>query len=447
MFLLFFLHLWLATGSPGGTSGLQQEDPAGEQTLGFSALTLNESCREQILQRARTVMCQLLRLDHPPRLSSSMTHQVREEWAKERGSLDPSIGGRPLNVISNQTLVSQRGGCLQISQRVTLDDLGWQSWVLSPTSFTFTECLGCHCHRIKEETQLDLWSLACGLQQPSHQGQVDAQQRRCCRSRKTPLPFLFLKEDASLNLQTVRLAHDYAAALNYPGAEQSWKLANIMLRERDRPIRRLLAEGVLLSRGGKKRASVRAKPTTHYDSAGQNGSGSPPESGREGSPFPTLGTQTPHPRTRDSSFTQHPSSSDCADSDGGGARRSHAPGPFARKETGGGRDLGVQLAWREGGVPPPSLAEVQNGMSPFLRPSLFPSEASDDARVNSEPGLGGGVRPAAQTRIKGPVSRMWEEGRSVPRIDCKEKAAFPAMAARCTTALQGGLYRSGKCCR
>ncbi|XP_034280306.1 growth/differentiation factor 15-like [Pantherophis guttatus] len=211
MFFLFFLHLLLASGVPSaGTSDLRKGDPTGEQqTREFSALTLNESCREQILQRARTVMCQLLRLDHPPRLTASMTHQVREQWAKEgRKSPEPSIGGQHLNITSNQTLVSQRGGCLQISQRVTLDDLGWQNWVLSPTSFTFTECLGCHCHRIKEETQLPLWSLACGLQEPSHQDQADAQQRRCCRPRKSPLPFLFLKEDGSLNLQTVRLAHD-----------------------------------------------------------------------------------------------------------------------------------------------------------------------------------------------------------------------------------------------
>ncbi|XP_070622350.1 growth/differentiation factor 15-like [Erythrolamprus reginae] len=210
MFLLVFLPLLLARmPGGGGISDLRKGDPAEEQQIEISVLTLDGSCREQILQRARTAMCQLLRLDHPPRLTASMTQQVREEWAKEgRRSLDLSMEGPILNITSNQTLVSRRGGCLQISQYITLDDLGWQNWVLSPTSFTFTECLGCHCHRIKEETQLDDWRLACGLQEPSHQSQVDAQQRRCCRPQKTPLPFLFLKEDGSFNLQTVRLAHD-----------------------------------------------------------------------------------------------------------------------------------------------------------------------------------------------------------------------------------------------
>ncbi|XP_063172847.1 growth/differentiation factor 15-like [Candoia aspera] len=206
---LLLLSLLLAGVPPGGTSEPWKGDLAREQALEFSAVTLNESCREETLQRARAITCQLLRLDRPPRLTASMTRQAREAWAKEATrSQDPSIGGEHLNITTNQTLLIRRGGCLQISQYVTLDDLGWQSWVLSPSSFIFTECLGCHCHRKKEEAQLHLWSQACGLQQPSHQAQVDAQQRRCCRQPKTLLPFVFLKEDGSLNIQTVRLMHD-----------------------------------------------------------------------------------------------------------------------------------------------------------------------------------------------------------------------------------------------
>ncbi|KAM6435091.1 growth/differentiation factor 15-like [Liasis olivaceus] len=209
MFCLLLLSLLLAGVPPGGTSDPGKGDPAREQALEFSAVTFNESCREQILQRVRTVTCQLLRLEHPPRLTASMTRQVREEWAAEAArSPDPSIGGQHLSITSNQTLVIQRGGCLQISQHITLDDLGWQNWVLSPNSFIFTECLGCHCHQKREETQLHFWSRTCGLQQPSHQANADAQQRRCCRPQKTLVPFVFLKGDGSLNVQMVRLTHE-----------------------------------------------------------------------------------------------------------------------------------------------------------------------------------------------------------------------------------------------
>uniref|UniRef100_A0A6J0SD67 Growth/differentiation factor 15-like n=1 Tax=Pogona vitticeps TaxID=103695 RepID=A0A6J0SD67_9SAUR len=183
-------------------TSLLHEEPPLERT----AVPLNDSCREAVLRHVGAAVLALLRLDHPPRFTADATSRVHEAWAKEVAMLPSSLsdGQRLGDVPANQTLLTQRGRCVQASHHVTLADLGWQHWVLHPRGFVFAECLRCPCRR-KEEGP-PRWVQECRLGGLENQPDPDTKQRRCCRALRAPLAFVFLKEDGSLEVRPVRLA-------------------------------------------------------------------------------------------------------------------------------------------------------------------------------------------------------------------------------------------------
>ncbi|XP_054846368.1 growth/differentiation factor 15-like [Eublepharis macularius] len=172
--------------------------------------TWSKNCWAEVLWRTASVMLRHLRLDRPPRIAANVADRAREAWAKVAQELPAlSSQGQHHNISSNQMLLLRRGSCVQISYHVTLDDLGWQTWVLHPNSFIITICLGCQCHRKEERSPTPIWIQECGLlEQPSHLPPVDSKQGRCCRPRRTPLPFTFLQEDGTLVVQAPRLNSD-----------------------------------------------------------------------------------------------------------------------------------------------------------------------------------------------------------------------------------------------
>ncbi|XP_061461931.1 uncharacterized protein LOC133374750 [Rhineura floridana] len=200
----------LLTGLPSwGACGPHETSLNEEQPLEESVVTLNESCRERVLQQVGSATLRLLRLDRPPSITADPTRQVHEAWAKEAMDLLAlSSVEQPFNLSSNQTLVTRRESCTQISHHVTMDDLGWQSWVLHPESFVFTQCLGCRCHPKDKDPPLPHWLQECGLVRPSRQPDVGAKQRHCCQPRRIPLPFVFFREDGSLIVRAIRLERD-----------------------------------------------------------------------------------------------------------------------------------------------------------------------------------------------------------------------------------------------
>ncbi|XP_063002286.1 uncharacterized protein LOC134412316 [Elgaria multicarinata webbii] len=207
------LHLLLLSGLLVGVlpCGIcaPRETRLGEEQPLESVVSLNESCREQVLQHVASAVLPLLRLERPPRIAADTMPQLRDAWTKESIPFPAlSVVGQHHNISSNQTLLIRRGGCAQISHRITLDDLGWQSWVLHPDSFVFTQCLGCHCHQKEARPPLPLWVQDCGLGQPNPWLDMDEKKRRCCRPRRNTLPFAFLKADGSLVVQPVRLVQD-----------------------------------------------------------------------------------------------------------------------------------------------------------------------------------------------------------------------------------------------
>ncbi|XP_053224546.1 uncharacterized protein LOC128403622 [Podarcis raffonei] len=206
-------HLVLVSGlltgvSSWGSFALVRESSLDEeQPLESSVVTLNESCKERALQEVGSATLRLLRLDSPPRIAAGTRRQAHEAW--EMMELpDLSSGGQHFNLSSNETLLVRRESCTQISHHVTLEDLGWQSWVLHPVSFVFTQCLGCRCRRKDKAPPLALWIQDCGLEQPSRRPDGQAKQRHCCQTRRAPVPFVFLKEDGSLVIRAIRLERD-----------------------------------------------------------------------------------------------------------------------------------------------------------------------------------------------------------------------------------------------
>nr|XP_060614609.1 uncharacterized protein LOC132764601 [Anolis sagrei ordinatus] len=222
------LHLLLASGFLTGAllwAAPRETDLDEDHPLGTTVLTLNEriallfsepsivlsllsSCREQVLQRIGQSLLRLLHLDRAPQFPAETTVQLRQNWAKEVAEIPALSAAENLNISSNETLLIRRGSCVQISHHITLTDLGWQSWVLHPASFLFTECLGCPCRRKEDMPDLDRWVQECTPEPPNLATDRDVKQRRCCRPRWTPFSFVFLTEEGSLTVQRMRLAQD-----------------------------------------------------------------------------------------------------------------------------------------------------------------------------------------------------------------------------------------------
>ncbi|XP_077184464.1 uncharacterized protein LOC143833038 [Paroedura picta] len=210
MWHMLLLSGLLAGVSRWGTCAPWETNPDDERPLGSAVVTLNDSCRAQVLWRTASAMLRQLRLDRPPRLAAEVADRAHEAWATVARELPtPSSQAQHLDLFSNQTLLIQRGSCVQVSYRITLDDLSWQTWMLHPASFIFTECLGCRCHKKEEGQTTPVWMQECGLLgQPSHQPIVDSKQARCCRPRRTPLSFVFLQEDGAIVVRAPRLDRD-----------------------------------------------------------------------------------------------------------------------------------------------------------------------------------------------------------------------------------------------
>ncbi|XP_060105979.1 uncharacterized protein LOC132579523 [Heteronotia binoei] len=214
-FNLAMWHMLLLSGllagvPPWGACAPWEINSDDGQPQESAVVTLNDSCRAEVLWRAASAMLQQLRLDRPPRIAASAADQAHETWAKVARELPTlSSQGQYLDIFSNQTLLIRRGSCIQISYRIMMDDLGWQTWVLHPSSFVFTECLGCQCHKKEKGQTTPVWMQECGLLgQPNHQPTVDSKQARCCRPRRTSISFVFLQEDGTLVVRAPRLDRD-----------------------------------------------------------------------------------------------------------------------------------------------------------------------------------------------------------------------------------------------
>ncbi|XP_053134294.1 uncharacterized protein LOC128337384 [Hemicordylus capensis] len=204
----------LARVPPWGGCAPPEADPGDQLPPDSSVITLNDSCREQVLWQAGSRMLQVLRLDRPPQIEPEGAAQVREAWTKAAVAFPAlSSRGQHLNISANQTLLIQRGSCIQISHRVTLEDLGWQNWVLHPNSFVFTDCLGRHCHKAGEGSPPPLWMQECGLGQSSQQPDADSKQGCCCQTPRAHLSIAFLKEDGSLVLKAVQMGRSCQCSL------------------------------------------------------------------------------------------------------------------------------------------------------------------------------------------------------------------------------------------
>ncbi|XP_030623808.1 gonadal somatic cell derived factor [Chanos chanos] len=163
-------------------------------------------CNGESLQSIRKTMLEALNLQREPQLSIKGMTQLRDQWKaafKATGHVSPPS----LDETGNKTLLvdadvrnSTDLQCCQMSSQIFIQDLGWDSWVIYPESFTYMSCVVC-------DHQRDLSTPHCREHHPN--APQLHQEMPCCKPTGHEfVPFLYLDEKSSLVIASVRLTRE-----------------------------------------------------------------------------------------------------------------------------------------------------------------------------------------------------------------------------------------------
>ncbi|XP_041092996.1 uncharacterized protein LOC121305407 [Polyodon spathula] len=163
------------------------------------------SCKEQLLQDAREMLLDALNLEHEPHMKLQGVSQFRATWKTGLLATCPnsnhSSGAQSSSSVSvaaeNETQNTTGHRCCQITSQISITDLGWDSWIIYPENYTYTECVACT--RGEGRT----WQ-HCRLKTPS--SKLHLPEVKCCSVvEQVWLPFVYIGDDFSLVTSNVPL--------------------------------------------------------------------------------------------------------------------------------------------------------------------------------------------------------------------------------------------------
>ncbi|XP_036444720.1 bone morphogenetic protein 5-like [Colossoma macropomum] len=196
MFLLLFTSVVLVGCPLGKTFILQPEEPAADQ---LSPAIRTSRCQAESLQSVRKVILDSLNLQAEPHMSVPGMAAIRDQWKvafKATSQSEPTQLNNAENQISseysspaNLTVLQ----CCKLASQVFIRDLGWDTWIIYPESFTYVQCSVCN-------PQVDQSIVHCGGDR------LSASQVPCCEPTERNLtPLLYLDHTGSLVIASVPL--------------------------------------------------------------------------------------------------------------------------------------------------------------------------------------------------------------------------------------------------
>nr|QIS93397.1 gonadal-soma derived factor GSDF [Cynops orientalis] len=202
--ILTGLLAWLvlqALGAPAPTTPPPAEAGA---TVGseISILYLNSSCRARLLLDIRRKMLQAMGLEVEPHIPAGRAAAVRHLWSHHLMLLAGKQSSQHPNISSHEAFLTSKLNCTEVTYRVTINDLGWDSWVIHPKLFFYTDCMGCPCVEgvgITSTTEPEI----CRVDILTFQH--EEQQVNCCKVTTSLTPFAYLDPGRGLMLRSVEM--------------------------------------------------------------------------------------------------------------------------------------------------------------------------------------------------------------------------------------------------
>ncbi|XP_036384635.1 gonadal somatic cell derived factor [Megalops cyprinoides] len=172
-------------------------------------------CQGESLQAIKQKLLKALNLDQEPQVSSAGLPKLRAQWkaafeAASQSSVKSHDATEPPTkqnlqhnrtstpeLPENQDIGNNTGlHCYQLVSQIFITDLGWESWVIYPETFTYTQCTVC-------TPNLDLTVPRYRTHSPPEPGTSS----ECCQPTSQELvPFIYMDEFNTLVISSVHLA-------------------------------------------------------------------------------------------------------------------------------------------------------------------------------------------------------------------------------------------------
>ncbi|KAJ1105932.1 hypothetical protein NDU88_003335 [Pleurodeles waltl] len=147
-------------------------------------------------------MLQAMGMEVEPHIPAGRAAALRHLWGHHLMNLGGKPSSQHPNISSDEAFLTRKLNCTEISYRVTINDLGWDSWVIHPELFFYTDCMGCLCAQgvnVTSATQPEICRV--GLSTFQHQ----EQQTNCCQVTTSLTPFAYLDPGSGLMLRSVEM--------------------------------------------------------------------------------------------------------------------------------------------------------------------------------------------------------------------------------------------------
>nr|XP_019937360.1 PREDICTED: bone morphogenetic protein 5-like [Paralichthys olivaceus] len=162
------------------------EEPA---TSAISAIR----CHGESLQSIRKSLLRALNLEAEPRLPAGGLHAVREQWKStisHRANV-AAAAAAPYSPVGENSL-----RCCSVASEISMKDLGWDNWVIHPSSLTIVQCALCN---------PEMNTVQCPSSQTNVQEASEVQTPCCQPSSQEMVPVVYVDESSTVIISSVQL--------------------------------------------------------------------------------------------------------------------------------------------------------------------------------------------------------------------------------------------------
>ncbi|XP_062269609.1 bone morphogenetic protein 6-like [Platichthys flesus] len=164
------------------------------------------SCHGESLESIRKSLLRALNLEAEPRLPAGGLHAIREQWQRTTS--------HRAKVAAAAAAPDSRDGenrlrCCSVASEIFMKDLGWDNWVIHPSSLTIVQCALCN----PEMNTVQCPSSHTNGQEADSQVQVP-----CCQpSSQELVPVIYVDESSTVVISSVQLTRSCGCG---PGANR-----------------------------------------------------------------------------------------------------------------------------------------------------------------------------------------------------------------------------------
>ncbi|KAK7896514.1 hypothetical protein WMY93_021839 [Mugilogobius chulae] len=177
----------------------------------------HQSCQSLSLQSIKKELLKSLNLQAEPQVPVGLLDSVQEQWKRAFSSLSE---GSEVSV-SDDGNMSNSLTCCSMTSEVFMKDLGWDNWVIYPSSLTITKCRVC----IREEN-----TVLC----PQHAHRQNGQVHCCHATSHKMVPIVYMDEFGNVVISSVPLTQGCGCdtSNNQPPINKPMRVKNVWAEDR-----------------------------------------------------------------------------------------------------------------------------------------------------------------------------------------------------------------------